>query len=61
MKTVLTLLAMAAFLAVSALLLWRGLSIGEGPVDMGSHGVVALVLGMGGTILVGGGLMFLLF
>jgi hypothetical protein len=61
MKTALTLLALAAVLAASAVLLHEGLSIGDGPVDMGTHGVLALAIGMGGTILVGCGLMFLLF
>lgn len=61
MKTVLTLLVLAGVLAAAVLLLLEGLSIGGDSVDMGVHGVLALVIGMGGTLLLGCGLMFLLF
>ena len=60
MRPALLAAVLTALLAVASLLglyTWQGL----GDVDMGIHGVIALILGVTVSLLLGGGLMFLVF
>lgn len=61
MKTTFTIVILLCVLAFAGVLAYRGWTLGGQPVDIGFHGMVAIVLGVLGTALIGGGLMFLLF
>jgi hypothetical protein len=61
MKTLLTLIVLAGLLTGAVLLALKGWSMGGDDVGLSTHGRVALAIGIGGTLALGCGLMFLVF
>ncbi|HSK40553.1 MAG TPA: hypothetical protein VK943_12375 [Arenibaculum sp.] len=61
MKTAFTIVVLLCLLAFAGVLAYEGWTMGGQPVDIGFHGVLAIILGVVGTAVIGGGLMYLLF
>lgn len=60
MKTMLTVGVLLGVLVVAAVLVYRWMAA-SAPVELGTHGMVAMALGVLGTLVLGVGLMFLVF
>lgn len=59
MKTILLIVTLSIFLAVSVWFAWQGFTSVD--IDIGVHGWIALGLGSFFSLIVGGGLMALVF
>lgn len=60
MKTALTVILLGGLLLATVLVVIRVMA-GLGDVTLSGHGIAALILGVVFTLIVGGGLMFLIF